>query len=49
MWEVFTNGSFLPYHDIEDDTRIRDYVCDKGYRLGKPSGCSDSMYVFTLF
>ena len=47
MWEVFTNG-YLPYHDIEDDTQIKYYVCEKGYRLGKPHECSDIMYVLTL-
>ncbi|XP_065924363.1 hepatocyte growth factor receptor isoform X2 [Magallana gigas] len=44
IWEIMSLALYLPYHDQEEDEKIKSYVVDSGFRLGKPELASDSLY-----
>ncbi|XP_078312981.1 uncharacterized protein LOC111134583 [Crassostrea virginica] len=44
IWEIMSLSMYLPYHDQEENEKIKSYVVDTGYRLGKPENASDALY-----
>lgn len=44
VWEIMSLALYLPYHDQEEDEKIKSYIVDSGFRLGKPELASDFLY-----